>query len=100
MKINKEKLKNIVVFLYAREAVGKALFEEIHLYPQLEQECAELSNLACEYEILILSKQPAQHLKQLVLDKLLSIHNISLGIEKYRQSLIFFDEQGHLTDLI
>lgn len=100
MCIHNEKLKNIVVFLYVKEAVGKALYEEIHLYPQLQQECTELSNLAMEYETLILSKQAYQHLKQPILEKVLSIHNISIGIEKYRQSRLFFDESGNITDLI
>lgn len=100
MCIHNEKLKNIVIFLYPQEVVGKALWEEIHLYPQLQIECDELSNLAMEYETLILSKQAYQHLKQPILEKVLYIHNISIGIEKYRQSRLYFDESGNITDLI
>ena len=100
MKIHQEKLKNIVIFLYPQEVVGKALWEEIHLYPQLQIECDELCNLAMEYEILILSKQQGNHLKQLIYEKVLSIHNIGIGNEKYRQSRLFFDENGNQTDLI
>lgn len=93
-------MEEIVDFLYIKEVLGETLYNELNQYPDLKQQTAELFKLALEYELLILSKQPAEHLKSPILDKVLSIHNISLGIEKYRQSQLFFDEQGKITDLI
>ena len=101
MRIQEEKLKNIAVFLYVRETVGKNLFSEIHLYPQLEQECDALAVIATQFEISVLTGgNDYQTLKEQTIEKILSIHNIASGIEKYRQSLIFFDESGNVTDLI
>lgn len=93
-----KKIEEIVDFLYIREVVGETLYDELHLYPQLKEECDALSKLAIEYELAVLTKQPAEHLKSPILDKILSIHNISLGIKKYRVSYIFFNENLELID--
>ena len=93
-----KKIEEIVDFLYIREIVGETIFDNLSNYPELAAECAELKQLALEYELLILSKQPAEHLKSPILDKILSIHNISLGIKKYRVSYIFFNENLELID--
>ena len=95
-----KKIEEIVDFLYIREVVGETLYDELHLYPNLKEECDELSKLAVEYELAVLTKQPAEHLKTPILNKILSINNIALGIEKYRVSYIFFNENLELTDLI
>lgn len=96
-KINK--IEEIVDFLYIRELVGETLYEELHTYPTLKYECEQLSNMAVEYESAILSKQPFQHLKSSILEKILYIHNICLGMEKYRVSNILF-EDGELIDYL
>ena len=100
MKTKLKKIEEIVDFLYIREIVGETIFDNLSNYPELAAECAELKQLALEYELLILSKQPAEHLKQPILNKVLSINNISLGIEKYRVSYIFFNENLEITDLL
>ena len=100
MKARLKKIEEIVDFLYIREIVGETIFDNLSNYPELAAECAELKQLALEYELLILSKQPAEHLKQPILNKVLSINNISLGIEKYRVSYIFFNENLEITDLL
>lgn len=99
MKIHKEKLQNLVNLLYVREIVGKNLFTELHLHPQLEQECKELTAIATDYEIYVLNKKDGSQLKNQLKEKILSIHNIGLGIEKYRQSLLYFNENLELVDL-
>ena len=97
-KVNK--IEEIVEFLYIRELVGETLYDDLHTYPTLKYECEQLSYMAVEYESAILSKQPSQHLKSPIIEKILYIHNICLGIEKYRVSNIFFDENLELIDLI
>ena len=100
MRTRLKKIEEIVEFLYIKELVGETLYHDLHNYPDLKQQTAELFNLALEYEKLILSKQPAEHLKEPILDKVATINNIALGIEKYRQSKLFFNEHGQLIDLL
>lgn len=99
MKIHKEKLQNLVNLLYVREIVGKNLFQELHLYPVLDKECKELTTIATEFEICVLNKKDGSYLKSQLKEKILSIHNIALGMEKYRQSLLYFNENLELVDL-
>lgn len=98
MKIDEKKLKKVVELLYVKEAVGKALYEKLDDYPEIKQECDSLISLALEYEILILHKKECCKFKELIKEKILSIHNISNSNKLYRKSLIFFDDFSNYID--
>ena len=93
-------MRNILNLIYVKEILGTALFENLHLYPQLQQQCNELLDIGLEYEINVLEQKEHQHLKKEVEDKIITIHLSCLGNNEYRQSLIYFDECGTWSDLI
>lgn len=99
MKINEEKLKKVVSYLYVREVVGKQLYNELNDYPELQTECDKLIDMAIQFEIAILSKTDHSKYKEQTSNQILYIHNIAKNIEKYRKSLLYFDEQGQMVDL-
>lgn len=99
MKINQEKLKDVVIRLYVREVLGKSLYTELYLHPQLIEVTNELTNAAMQFELCVLNKKPYSNEKEHVKQLILSIHNRVKNIEKYRQSLLYFDENGNFVDL-
>lgn len=101
MKPNKERLRNVVNLLYVKEVVGKPLFQELHLHPELQDECNQLIEIATEFEISVLTNKKGDYfqLKNQMKNKILSIHNIAKTLKKYRQSLLYFNENLEMVDL-
>lgn len=98
--INKNKLEELVKLIYIKELLGLNLFESIEEYPSLNAECNELIGIATTYEDMVLTKKNTADIKQILTDKIISIHTIALTIPDYRFSRIFFDDNGELTNLI
>lgn len=94
-----KELKSIVADIYVKELLGVGLFEDLSLYPQLQKECNELLDIALKYEESIYSKNKDYILlKNRLIDKILSIHNICLDIDEYRVSYILFNEDEELEE--
>lgn len=101
MKIDRNKLKIIVRYIYVKEIVGKCLFESLASFPEIQKECDVLSDLAVSFEESVLTDgADYEKLKNDLSFQILSVHNICRNHSKYRQSLIFFDEFGNFIDLI
>ena len=99
MKPNKEKLREVVKLLYVKELLGKPLFQELHLHPELQEDCNELIETAMQFELCVLNKKDYSQLKNQMKNQILSIHNIAKNLEKYRQSLLYFNENLEFVDL-
>ena len=101
MKPDEKKLKEIIKILYVKEIVGKALFSELENYPELHAKCQELEDKAFQFELSIITKKTKnyQPLKDDVILSIKHINNIASKIEKYRKSMIYFDEQSNFVDL-
>ena len=94
-----KELKSIVADIYVKELLGVGLYENLSLYPILKKECDELLNIALKYEESIYSKNKDYILlKNKLIDKILSIHNICLDIDEYRVSYILFNEDMRLEE--
>ena len=93
-----KELKSIVADIYVKELLGVGLYENLSLYPHLQLECDELLDIALKYEESIYSKNKDTLLKTKLINKILSIHNICLDIDKYRVSYILFNENMGLEE--
>ena len=94
-----KELKSIVADIYLKELLGVGLHKNLSLYPQLQKECNELLDIALKYEESIYSKNKDYILlKNKLIDKILSIHNICLDIDEYRVSYILFNENMGLEE--
>ena len=93
-----KELKYIVADIYVKELLGVGLYENLSLYPHLQLECDELLDIALKYEESIYSKNKDTLLKTKLINKILSIHNICLDIDKYRVSYILFNENMGLEE--
>lgn len=93
-----KELKSIVADIYVKELLGVGLYEDLSLYPQLQKECNELLDIALRYEESIYSKNKDTLLKNKLIDKILSIHNICLDMDEYRVSYILFNEDMRLEE--
>lgn len=96
---NMKELKSIVADTYVKELLGVGLYEDLSLYPQLQKECDVLLDIALKYEKSIYSKNKDYILlKDELVEQILSIHNICVGIDKYRVSYILFNEDEELEE--
>ena len=101
MQNSKYFIKEIINFLYTREIVGKALFFELENYPELFQKCLELEKKAFEFEYSILNKKYKTYNQQKndIITLIKHIDNIAAKIEKYRKSMIYWNENLEFVDL-
>lgn len=96
---NEKKLKEIVNILYIKELVGQNIYEKLNSFPQLYLVCEELADVAYNYEVSILMGNTNIDIRKQVEEKILIIHQIATDVADYRQSGIYFDEDGRPTGL-
>lgn len=96
---NEKKLKELVNILYTKEIVGKNIFEILHQYPELNIECDKLAVMAYQYEVEIILKTNNPATRKLVEEQILVINSLASTLTEYRQSRIYFDDDGNLTQL-
>lgn len=99
MSLNEKKLKELVEKIYVKELVGVNIFEHIADYQQLNNECNQLIDVACKYEVAVITKQEYVTLKLEVEKKINTIHQLASAIPMYRMSHIYFNDDGALTGL-
>lgn len=101
MKTNVKLLKELLKIVYTKELLGKALYEQMDEYPYLKEQCDILEDMATSYEVSVLEgTDDKETYKQMVIEKMLAVHNIALTLPLYRQSEIYFDNNVLNVNLI